>query len=99
MREIRFGSYNIHNGQNGVLWFLLRGMAQVNLDLVVLKDNNFTYGVYTCESAGYSVVAMGASIQHYGGVAVFYCVTPRFSVKALQQVLPIIVIFHRVTGE
>ena len=60
-------------------------MAQANLDLGVLQDKKFTYGVYTCESSGYSVVSMAAPIQHYGGVSVFYRVLLKFSVKALQQ--------------
>ena len=63
----------------------LRGMAQANLDLVVLQETNFTYCFYTCESSGYSVVSMGAPIRHCGGVAVFYRMLLRFSVKALQQ--------------
>ena len=77
----------------------LRGMAQSNLDLVVLQDEKFIYGVYTCKLAGYSVVSMGAPIRHCGGVAVFYRVPPRFSVKALQQVGTNVVRLQLVTRE
>ena len=63
----------------------LRGMSQTNLDLVVLQDTKFTYGVYTCKSDGYSVVSMGAFIQHCDRVAVVYRVQSQFSVKAMQK--------------
>ena len=63
----------------------LRGVSQANLDLAVLQDKKFTYGVYTCESDSYSVVSMGAPILHCGVVVVFYRVPSQFSVKALQQ--------------
>ena len=36
----------------------LRGMSQANLDLVVLQDTKFIYGVYTHELAVYSVVSI-----------------------------------------
>ena len=77
---------------------VIRGMAQSNLDMVFLQDTKFTYGVYPCELAGYSVVYMDAPIRHYGGVAVFYRVPPRFSVKALQQVGTNVVRFLMVKG-
>ena len=76
----------------------LRGVSQANLDLVVLQDTNFIYGVYTHELASYSVVSMGAPIRHCSGVAVFRRVLPRFSVKALQQFGTNVVIFHLVKG-
>ena len=63
----------------------LRGVSQAKLDLVVLQDTKFTYGVYTCESGGYSVVSMGVPIRHCDGVVLFYRVQSQFSVKALQQ--------------
>ena len=78
---------------------MLRGVSQANLDMVVLQDTKFIYGVYTHELAGYSVVSMGALIRHCGGVAVFYRGTPRFSVKVLQQFGTNVVIFHLVKGE
>ena len=63
-------------------------MAHANLDLGVLQDMKFIYGVYTLEFSRYSVVSMGAPIRHYGGVAVFYRVLTRFYVKALHQFRP-----------
>ena len=65
---------------------MLRGVTQDNLDMVVLKDKKFTYGVYTRELAGYSVVSMGTLIRHCSGVTVFYRIMPWFSVKVLKQV-------------
>ena len=76
----------------------LRGISQSNLDLVVLQDTKFTYGVYTCKSDGYSVVSMGALIQHCDRVAVFYRVPSQFSVKALQHFGTNVVRFHLVKG-
>ena len=40
--------------------------------------------------AGYRVVSMGVPIQDCDGVAVFYRVLPRFSIKALQKFVPTI---------
>ena len=39
---IRLGSYNIHNGHNGVLNYSLRGMYQSNINLGVMQDINIT---------------------------------------------------------
>ena len=69
----------------------MRGVAQANLELGVLHKIQLTDGVYTRRLSGYSAVTMDAPIQHCGGVAVFYCVAPRFSVKALQQFRPNVV--------
>ena len=74
-------------------------MSQANLDLVVLQDTNFIYGVYTHELASYSVVYMGAPIRHCSGVAVFRRVLPRFSVMALQQFGTNVVRFQLMTRE
>ena len=60
-------------------------MSQANLDLVVLQDTKFIYGVYTHELAVYSVVSVGALIRYCGGALVFYHVLSQFSIKALQQ--------------
>ena len=74
-------------------------MAQDNLDMVVLKDKKFTYGVYTCKSAGYSVVSMGTLIRHCSRVTAFYRVMPRFSVKAMQQFGNNVIRFRLIKGE
>ena len=57
---IRFGTYNIRNGRNGGLESALQGMAQANIDLGILQETKCTDGIYTCELAGYSVVATDA---------------------------------------
>ena len=77
----------------------LRGVSQANLDIAVLQDTKFTYGVYTCELDGYSVFSMGAPIRHCGGVVVFYYVLSQFSIKALQQFGTNVVILLLVTRE
>ena len=57
---IRFGTYNIRNGRGGGLELALRGMAQANIDLGIFQETKFTEGIYTCESAGYRVIATDA---------------------------------------
>ena len=74
-------------------------MDQANLDLAPLQDTKFTYGVYTHELEGYSVVSMDAPFRHWGGVVVFYCVPLQFSVKALQQFGTNVVRLQLVKGE
>ena len=74
-------------------------MAQANMDIRLLQDTQFTYGVYTCRLSGYSVVSMVVPIRHYGRVAVFYCVMPQFYVKALQHFVPNIVRLQIVNGD
>ena len=54
---IRFSTYNIRNGRNGGLESALPGMAQDNMDLGIFQETKCTDGIYTRESAGYSVVA------------------------------------------
>ena len=61
----------------------LREMAQANLDLHVLQETNLTNGIYTCESFGYRVVTAYVPSRHYDRVAVFYCVSPGFSVEMI----------------
>ena len=46
---IRFGTYNIRNGQKGALEAALWG-----------QETKLTYGVYTRGSAGYNVIATDA---------------------------------------
>ena len=62
---IRFGSYNIRNGQNGGLELALQGVYQSNLKLVVFQEANIMDGIYTRRLASYSIVATDALIQHH----------------------------------
>ena len=82
---IRFGTYNIRNGCNGGLELALRGMDQANMDLGIFQDTKCKDGIYTCESAGYSVIATDAPIRHRSEVAVFYRPSPIFAVEAVRQ--------------
>ena len=95
---IRFGTYKFLNGRNGGLETALQGMAQANMDLGIFQETKCTDGIYTRESAGYSVVAIDAPIRHRGGVAVFYQPSPHFSVEAVQQFVPNVVGFQLATG-
>ena len=81
---IRFGTYNIRNGRNWGLELALRGMAQANMDLGIFQETKCTDGIYTRESARYSVVATDAPSCHRGRVAVFYRSSPHFGVEALR---------------
>ena len=59
---IRFGTYNIRNGQNGGLESVLRGVGQENVDVGVFQDTKLTEGIYTRKSDRYKVVATPAPI-------------------------------------
>ena len=41
---IRFGTYNIRNGQKGGLDMALRGMSQANMDLGILQETKLVDG-------------------------------------------------------
>ena len=96
---IRFGTYNIQNGQNGGLESALQGMSQENLDLGIFQETKLTGGVYTHRSSGYSVVATDAPSRQRGGVAVFYQLSPRYAVEAIKQFGQNVVGFQLVMGE
>ena len=87
---IRFGTYNIRNGRRGGLESALRGMSQANMDLGILQETNITNGIYTRGSAGYKVIATDAPRRHRGGVALFYRPTPRFTVEAVETLIPLL---------
>ena len=52
-RMIRFGTYNIWNGQNRGLESSLHGMSQANMDLGVFQETKLTMRICTCESSVY----------------------------------------------
>ena len=81
---IRFGTYNIRNGRNGVLESVLRGVYQANMDLGIFQETKVADGIYTCGSARYGVVATNAPSRHRSGVAVFHRTAPYFAVEAVQ---------------
>ena len=85
---IRFGTYNIRNGRKGGLESALRGVSQANMDLGILQETKIANGVYTRGSAGYKVIAADAPSRHRGGVALFYRLTPRFVVEAVERCGP-----------
>ena len=89
--SIRFGTYNIPNRRNAGLELALRGMYQANMDLGIFQETKVTNGVYTYGSSGYSVVATYAPIRHRGGVTIFYFLSPRFAVEAVQKFSPNVV--------
>ena len=80
---IRLGTYSIRNGRNGGLESALRGMAQANMDMGILQETKCMDGIYTRESAGYSIVALDAPSRHRDGVAVFYRPPKLFAVEAM----------------
>ena len=59
-------------------------MAQANMYLGIFQDTKYTDGIYTCEAAGYSVVATDMPSQYSGGLAVFYWSSPHFTVEAVR---------------
>ena len=95
---IRFGTYNICNGCNGGLELALSEMAQANMYLGIFLETKVIDGIYTCGSAGYSVVAMDMPSQHRGGVSVFHRPAPYFAVEAVHNFDPNVVGFQLATG-
>ena len=98
MVPIRFGTYNIRNGRKGGLESALRGMSQANMDLGILQETKITNGVYTRGSDGYKVIATDAPSRHRGGVALFYRLTPRFVVEAVERCGPNVMVWQVVMG-
>ena len=95
---IRFGTYNIFNGRKGGLEAALRGMSQANMDMGILQETKLTDGIYTCGSAGYSVIATDAPSRHRGGVAIFYRSAPHFVVEVVEKFVPNVIGFQLTTG-
>ena len=95
---IRFGTYNIRNGWNGVLESALRGMSQANMDLGISQEKKCTDGIYTHESARYRVVATNTPSRHRGRVAIFYRPSTLFAMEAVRQYGPNVMSFELWTG-
>ena len=95
---IRFGTYNIRNGQNGGLEAALQGMYQANMDMGTLQEKKLTDGIYTRGLSGYSVIATDAPSRHRGGVALFYRSEPDFVVVAVENFGPNVIGFQLATG-
>ena len=98
VRLIRFGTYNIRNGNNRGLESALRGISQANMDLGVFQENKLKKRIYMRESSGYRVVATEVSSAYSGGVAVFYRALEHFSVEALQTYGANVFIFQLASG-
>ena len=64
----------------------------------IFQETKVTAGIYTCESAGYSVVATDAPSRHCGRVAVFHRPAPHFGVEAVQKFGPNVIGFQLATG-
>ena len=95
---IRFGLYNICNGQNGGLESTLRVMSQVNVDLGLFQETKGPGGVYTRDSVGYWVTTTEAPIPYCDGVAVFYREAEHVTLEALRLHGPNVVSFHMALG-
>ena len=76
----------------------LRGMSQANMDLGILQETKITNGVYTRRSDGYKVIATDVPSRHRGGVALFYRLTPRFVLEAVEKCGPNVMVYQVVTG-
>ena len=85
---IRFGTYNIRNGQKGGLEMALRGMSQANMDLGILQETKLKDDIFNRGLAGYSVITTDAPSRHHGGVALFYRSEPHFVVEAVEKFGP-----------
>ena len=95
---IRFGLYNICNGQNGGIESTLRVMSQVNVDLGVFQETKGTGGIYMRGSVGYWGTATEALRTHCGGVAFFYCKAEHFTLEELRLHGPNVISFYLESG-
>ena len=95
---IKFGTYNIRNGRNGVLEAALWGMAHSNIDLGVFQETKCTNGIYNHASAGYRVVTTDAPSQHRGRIALFYREGADFAVEEVRPYGSNVISFEVVTG-
>ena len=95
---IRFGTFNIRNGQNAGLELALFGMAQGQVDCGVFQVMKLTKGVYTQKSSGFWVMATEAPSAHRGGVAIFYREAERFAIEDICLHEPNVIRFQLVTG-
>ena len=68
------------------------------MDLGIFQETKVTDGIYTRESAGYSVVATYAPSRHRGRVAVFHWPEPHFAVEAVHKFVPNVFGFQIATG-
>ena len=74
-------------------------MSQANMYLGIFQETKLTGGVYTCGLDRYRIVTTDAPRQHCGGVAVLYRTSTRYTMEAIQQFGPNVVVFQLVTGE
>ena len=88
---ILFGTYNIWNRQNSGLELLLRGMGQANMDVRLFQETNLIDEVYNWGLSGYRVAKMLAPIRNRGGITLFYQESPNFAVKAICQLVMIVI--------
>ena len=73
-------------------------MSQANMDLGIFQERKCTDGIYTCESAGYHVVATDAPFRYRGGVTLFYRPSPLFAVEAVRKYGPNVMSSKLATG-
>ena len=97
-KMIRFGTFNIQNGQNGGLELVLHGMSQGQVDCGVLQETKLTKGVNMQESSGFWVMGTESLSAHHGGVEIFYCEAEHFDIKELRLHYPNVIIFQLATG-
>ena len=95
---IRFCTYNINSERNKGLESALRGVSQANMDLGIFQETNVTDGIYTCGSAGYSIVGTDKPSRHCGRVAISPRPAPYFAVESVHQFGPNIIGFQLVMG-
>ena len=69
---LHFGSYNIWNSHNGVLYLVLRSLDQANIYLGILQETNITSGIYMWSLAIFCVVETETPNCPCGGIKLFY---------------------------
>ena len=63
-------------------------VSQANMDLGFFQEAKVTDGIYTHESAGYSVVATDVPSRHHSGVTVFHWPAPHLQWRLSSNLEP-----------
>ena len=95
---VRFGKFNIQNGQNRGLKSALHGLDQGQIDCVILQETKLTNRFYTQEARDFWVMSKEAPSAHRSGVAIFYPEADHFAIKELRLHGLNVISFQMVTG-
>ena len=86
--DIHLYGYNIHNWRYGGIESELCMKFQTRMNLRVLYKKKITVSVYMRRSLDYNVLVLEASINHPGGLKLFFRKPPNFQITVNQSSVP-----------